>query len=74
MRQSIVNSFTKEDGRVTIKDAKAKLSKYGLTNTKEFISECIAEYANNPKKARSTSKRVVEILMRGDEYYVDVNT
>lgn len=37
------------------------LSKYGMTNTNEFIAESIAEYMNdNP---RETAKKVVEILI-----------
>ncbi len=74
LRQALVDSLTNDDGRVRIKEAKTRLSRYGLVNTKEFISECVAEYANNPNKARPTAKKVVAILMRGDEYYVNVNT
>lgn len=39
------------------------LSEYGMTNTKEFVSESIAEYlAGNP---RETARKVVEILTGG---------
>ena len=62
LRSSIVLALTNSDGSVKIKELK------------EFISECVAEYFQNPKKARSTSKKVIEIIMRGDEYYADVNS
>ena len=74
LRLNIVSALTNDDGSVKIKELKGKLSKYGFVDTDEFISESIAEYSQNPKKARSTSKKVVEILMRGDEYYVNVDT
>ena len=39
------------------------LSEYGMTNTKEFVAESVAEYlAGNP---RETAAKVVEILMGG---------
>ena len=74
LRSSIVLALTNSDGSVKIKELKGKLSKYGFVDTDEFISECVAEYFQNPKKARSTSKKVIEIIMRGDEYYADVNS
>lgn len=42
---------------------KRKLSTYGFANVKEFISESVAEYINNPVKARSTAKTVVQIIL-----------
>lgn len=42
---------------------KSKLSKYGFESVDEFISESVAEYMNNPDKARKTAKSVVEILL-----------
>lgn len=74
LRSSIVLALTNSDGSVKIKELKGKLSKYGFVDTDEFISECVAEYFQNPKKARSTSKKVIEIIMRGDEYYAYVNS
>lgn len=74
LRSSIVLALTNSNGSVKIKELKGKLSKYGFVDTDEFISECVAEYFQNPKKARSTSQKVIEIIMRGDEYYADVNS
>lgn len=65
--QEIKNNLEKELTDMTphdiIKFKKGKLSLYGFDNHKEFISECVAEYIQNPKKARSTSKMVVSILL-----------
>lgn len=74
IRQNIVSDLTNPDGSANIEVMGSKLSKYGFKNTGEFISESIAEYFQNPQKARSTSKKVIEIIMRGDEYYADVNS
>ena len=74
IRQNIVSDLTNPDGSANIEVMGSKLSKYGFRNTGEFISESIAEYFQNPQKARSTSKKVIEIIMRGDEYYADVNS
>lgn len=67
IRLSIIKDLTNGDGSIKIKAVKGKLSIYGLYNTDEFISECVAEYFHNPQKARSASKKVAEILLRGDE-------
>ena len=65
--QEIKNKLEKEltdmAPRDIIKFKQGKLSLYGFDNHKEFISECVAEYIQNPKKARSTSKMVVSILL-----------
>jgi hypothetical protein len=74
IRSNIVSSLTNPDGSVKIKEKASKLSKYGFNDTGEFISECVAEYIQNPKKSRSTAKKIIEIIMRGDEYYADVNS
>ena len=66
IRLSIISRLTNLDGSVRIEEGKTILSKYGLANTGEFISESLAEYIQNPKKARSTAKKVAEIIMRGD--------
>ncbi|MBQ7003669.1 MAG: hypothetical protein IJN57_06895 [Oscillospiraceae bacterium] len=64
VKKSLLNSLTNLDDSDKIEFKKNKLSLYGFLDTSEFISECVAEYANSPKKARSTSKKVVEILLR----------
>ncbi len=64
VKKSLLNSLTNLDDSAKIEFKKNKLSLYGFLDTSEFISECVAEYANSPKKARSTSKKVVEILLR----------
>lgn len=46
-----------------IKQKKRKLSIYGFSNTKDFIAESVAEYINNPAKARSTALTVVNIIL-----------
>lgn len=51
-----------ESGKIEYKIK--KLSRYGFDDIGEFISECVAEYVNNPKKARKTAKSVVEIILR----------
>lgn len=71
LRISIVNDLTDPDGSVKMKEMKGKLSKYGFIDTDEFISESIAEYLNGPEKTRSTAKKVIEILQRGEAFYVD---
>lgn len=70
LRKSLNNKLTGLNENDIIKVAKKTLSKYGVVDTSEFISESIAEYINNPDKARPTSRKVVEIIMRGDGYYV----
>lgn len=66
--ENIKNSLEKELTNLSDSDKmklkKAKLSKYGFESVDEFISESVAEYANNPIKARTTAKSVVEILLR----------
>jgi len=66
--ENIKNSLEKELTNLSDSDKmklkKAKLSKYGFESVDEFISESVAEYANNPIKARKTAKSVVEILLR----------
>jgi len=69
--RSLTIDLTNPDGSAKIKEMAAKLSRYGFADVSEFISESVAEYFQNPKKARTTSKKVVEIIMRGDEYYAD---
>ncbi len=64
IRDSLVDSLTNLDGSDRIELMKNRLSVYAFKDTGEFISECVAEYANSPKKARSTAKSVVEILLR----------
>lgn len=74
IRKKLLDGLTNADGSVRIKELKGKLSKYGFVKTDEFISECVAEYVQNPKKARSPAKKVVEILLRKEDYYADVNS
>ena len=64
IRNNLENQLTElsESDKMLFK--KNKLSKYGFESTKEFISESIAEYANNPKKARATARSVVDIILR----------
>ncbi len=62
--KSLLNNLTNLDSSAKIKLMKNRLSIYAFEDTGEFISECVAEYANSPKKARSTAKSVVEILLR----------
>lgn len=59
LRNSIVQEvFQSKKGTAAYSEY---LSKYGMTNTNEFIAESIAEYMNdNP---RETAKKVVEILI-----------
>ena len=64
LRVSIITDLTNDDGSVRIEEEEKLLSKYGFKDTDEFISECVAEYAQNPKKARKTSKTVVNIILR----------
>lgn len=64
IKKSLLDTLTNLENSAKIEFKKNKLSVYGFVDTNEFISECIAEYANSPKKARSTAKKVVEILLR----------
>lgn len=64
IRDSFVDRLTNLDDSDKIELMKNRLSVYAFKDTGEFISECVAEYANSPKKARSTAKSVVEILLR----------
>lgn len=64
IRLNIINDLTDDDGVVIIEKEAKKLSKYGFYNTEEFISESVAEYIHNPRKARQTSKTVVNIILR----------
>lgn len=64
IESSLFNDLTKYSDSDKIKIAKQELSIYGFSDTKEFISESIAEYLNNPKKARPIAKKVVEIILR----------
>ena len=72
LRKSLNNKLTGLNENDKIKVSKKTLSYYGLIDTNAFISESIAEYINNPEKARHTSRKVVEIIMRGDGYYVSI--
>lgn len=53
-------------------DGYAPPSEYAGQKLDEFISESVAEYLNNPEKTRSTAKKDIEILQRGEAFYVDV--
>lgn len=63
LETSLKNELTNLSGSDIIDFERKKLSRYGFMKTEEFISESIAEYANNPKKARYVSKTVVRILL-----------
>jgi len=64
LKKSFKNELTNLNDSDIMNLKAKKLSQYGFANTEEFISESIAEYANNPKKARYISRSVVEILLR----------
>lgn len=64
--KSLQNELTDLNPSDIIEYKKKKLSLYGFADVKEFISESLAEYIQNPKKARSTAKRVISIIL-GEE-------
>lgn len=61
--QSLQNELTDLTSHDIIEFKRKKLSLYGFSNVDEFISESVAEYFQNPKKARSTAKNVVSIIL-----------
>ena len=62
IKSNLEKELTDRKPHDIIEIKKKKLSLYGFSNTDEFISECIAEYVQNPNKARSTAKKVVSVI------------